>query len=157
LNIGDFLLGEGYRLLATVDAPAEIRSAMSRAAAEGHRTLCLGQGAELLWARDPQPMKADHVLGIFSQKTTPAFEVALQLGTCFPGRISMFPQRSRNIAGLWGSRIRSATIWKTWLRRILRPCAGASEPVSIAENAVAALLAKRSPSGAWEGRLSNPA
>jgi geranylgeranyl diphosphate synthase, type II len=85
LNVGDFLVGEGYRLLATVDAPAEIRIAMARAAAEGHRTLCLGQGAELLWARDPQPMKADQVLGIFSQKTAPAFEVALQLGILFSG------------------------------------------------------------------------
>jgi geranylgeranyl diphosphate synthase type II len=85
LNVGDLLVGEGYRLLATVDAPAEIRIAMSRAAAEGHRTLCLGQGAELLWARDPQPMTADQVLGIFSQKTAPAFEVALQLGVLFSG------------------------------------------------------------------------
>jgi geranylgeranyl diphosphate synthase type II len=85
LNVGDLLVGEGYRLLASVDAPAEIRIAMSRAAAQGHRTLCLGQGAELLWARDPQPMKADQVLGIFSQKTAPAFEVALQLGILFSG------------------------------------------------------------------------
>jgi geranylgeranyl pyrophosphate synthase len=85
LNVGDFLLGEGYRLLASVDAPAEIRIAMTRAAAEGHRMLCLGQGAELLWARDPHPMKADQVLSIFSQKTAPAFEVALQLGILFSG------------------------------------------------------------------------
>jgi geranylgeranyl pyrophosphate synthase len=85
LNVGDLLVGEGYRLLASVDAPAEIRIAMLRAAAQGHRTLCLGQGAELLWARDPQPMKADQVLGIFSQKTAPAFEVALQLGILFSG------------------------------------------------------------------------
>ncbi len=85
LNVGDLLVGEGYRLLASVDAPAEIRTAMSRAAAEGHRTLCLGQGAELLWARKPQPMSATEVLGIFSQKTAPAFEVALQLGVLFSG------------------------------------------------------------------------
>jgi geranylgeranyl diphosphate synthase type II len=85
LNVGDLLLGEGYRLLASVEAPAEIRIAMSRAAAEGHRTLCLGQGAELLWARDPQPMRADQVLGIISQKTAPAFEVALRLGILFSG------------------------------------------------------------------------
>jgi geranylgeranyl diphosphate synthase type II len=85
LNVGDLLVGEGYRLLASVDAPAEIRIAMSRVAAEGHRTLCLGQGAELLWARDPQPMTANQVLGIFSQKTAPAFDVALRLGVLFSG------------------------------------------------------------------------
>lgn len=83
LNVGDLLVGEGYRLLASVDAPAEVRIAMSRVAAEGHRTLCLGQGAELLWARDPQPMTSNQVLGIFSQKTAPAFEVALRLGVLF--------------------------------------------------------------------------
>jgi len=83
LNVGDLLVGEGYRLLALVDAPAEVRIAMSRVAAEGHRMLCLGQGAELLWARDPQPMTSNQVLGIFSQKTAPAFEVALRLGVLF--------------------------------------------------------------------------
>ena len=65
--------------------PRKFESPWSRAAAEGHRTLCLGQGAELLWARDPQPMTANEVLGIFSQKTAPAFEVALRLGVLFSG------------------------------------------------------------------------
>ena len=48
LNVGDYLLGEGYRLLAAIDAPAEAKVEMLRAAAEGHRTLTEGQGAELL-------------------------------------------------------------------------------------------------------------
>ena len=54
LNVGDYLLGEGYRLLAELEAPAEVRLEMLRAAAEGHRTLTEGQGAELCWARAPQ-------------------------------------------------------------------------------------------------------
>jgi len=29
---------------------------MLRIASRGHRTLCLGQGAELCWERDPKPM-----------------------------------------------------------------------------------------------------
>src|SRR5262245_1437863 len=45
LNIGDYLLGEGYRLLASCGASAEACTSMLRAAAEGHRTLTLGQGA----------------------------------------------------------------------------------------------------------------
>ena len=85
LNTGDLLLGEGYRLLASMTAPAGIRTAMVRAAAEGHRTLSLGQGTELLWARDPKPMGMQEVLQIFRQKTAPAFEVALHLGVLLSG------------------------------------------------------------------------
>jgi geranylgeranyl diphosphate synthase, type II len=85
LNVGDLLLGEGYRLLAECDVPAEVRSAMLRVAARGHRTLCLGQGAELDWTRDPRPLRGVEVLEIFRQKTAPAFEVALRLGAVYAG------------------------------------------------------------------------
>lgn len=85
LNVGDLLLGEGYRLLAECDAPAGIRAEMVRIASTGHRTLCLGQGAELCWARNPQPLSSIQVLDIFRKKTAPAFEVALRLGAAFAG------------------------------------------------------------------------
>jgi geranylgeranyl diphosphate synthase, type II len=83
LNVGDLLLGEGYRLIADSGAPSGRLVAMLRAAAEGHRTLCVGQGAELCWARQPRPLTAEEVLEIFRRKTAPAFDVALHLGaTC---------------------------------------------------------------------------
>lgn len=85
LNVGDHLLGEGYRLLATCGAAPEVCAAMLRAAAEGHRTLTLGQGAELVWARTPTPLTSLEVLDIFRKKTAPAFEVALQVGAGFAG------------------------------------------------------------------------
>jgi geranylgeranyl pyrophosphate synthase len=85
LNAGDYLLGEGYRLLAECGAPPAVCAEMIRVAAQGHRTLSLGQGSELLWARDPQPLKSVEVLEIFRQKTAPAFEVALRLGAVFAG------------------------------------------------------------------------
>ena len=85
LNVGDLLIGEGYRLLATGDAPPAVAVAMLRAAAEGHRTLALGQGAELAWTRRPGPLSSLQVLDIFRQKTAPAFEVALAVGTLFAG------------------------------------------------------------------------
>jgi geranylgeranyl diphosphate synthase type II len=47
--------------------------------------LSLGQGTELLWARDPKPMGMQEVLQIFRQKTAPAFEVALHLGVLLSG------------------------------------------------------------------------
>jgi geranylgeranyl diphosphate synthase type II len=85
LNVGDFLLGEGYRLIAEIEAPAETKVEMLRAAADGHVTLCRGQGAELSWARDPRPLSSLEVLQIFRQKTAPAFDVALRLGALYAG------------------------------------------------------------------------
>jgi geranylgeranyl diphosphate synthase, type II len=87
LNVGDFLLGEGYRLLADCGASAESVVAMLRAAADGHRTLSLGQGAELVWMRQPKALSSLQVLDIFRQKTAPAFEVAIVIGALFAGEV----------------------------------------------------------------------
>ncbi|QDU56527.1 polyprenyl synthetase family protein [Aeoliella mucimassa] len=88
LNLGDLLLGDGYRLILECDAPAEARLAMTQAAASGHRTLSLGQGAELNWTLAPSPLSLTQVLDIFRKKTSPAFEVALQLGASLVGATS---------------------------------------------------------------------
>ena len=85
LNVGDLLIGEGYRLLSACEASPPTIVAMIRAAAEGHRTLSLGQGAELSWMRAPGPLSSLQVLDIFRQKTAPAFEVALAIGTLYAG------------------------------------------------------------------------
>jgi len=80
LNVGDLLLGEGYKLLAECSAPPHVRVMMLRAAARAHRDLCAGQGAELCWMREPRPLTPAEVLEIYAGKTAPAFEVALLLG-----------------------------------------------------------------------------
>jgi geranylgeranyl diphosphate synthase type II len=85
LNVGDYLLGEGYRLIAETTVPSETRAEMLKVAAHGHRTLSLGQGAELSWANDPKPMLPRQVLDIFTKKTAPAFEVALRIGALYAG------------------------------------------------------------------------
>jgi geranylgeranyl pyrophosphate synthase len=85
LNVGDLLIGEGYRLIAECGADPVATVAMLRAAARGHRTLALGQGAELAWTRKPVPLSSLQVLDIFRQKTAPAFEVALAIGTLYAG------------------------------------------------------------------------
>ncbi|HWE01492.1 MAG TPA: polyprenyl synthetase family protein [Tepidisphaeraceae bacterium] len=85
LNAGDLLIGDGYRLIAECGAAPEATVEMIRIAAEGHRTLSIGQGAELCWARAPQPLPSLAVLDIFAKKTAPAFEVALRLGATFAG------------------------------------------------------------------------
>jgi geranylgeranyl pyrophosphate synthase len=85
LNVGDLLIGEGYRLIGACKISAEQKAQMLLAAAQGQRHLCRGQGAELCWARSPQPLTSGQVLDIFRSKTAPAFEVALRLGALYAG------------------------------------------------------------------------
>src|SRR6266498_1872627 len=85
LNVGDLLIGEGYRLIASSKVSAAQKAEMLLVAAQGQRQLCRGQGAELCWARSPQPLTSSQVLDIFRGKTAPAFEVALRLGALFAG------------------------------------------------------------------------
>ncbi|MEX2671851.1 MAG: polyprenyl synthetase family protein [Phycisphaeraceae bacterium] len=85
LNVGDLLLGEGYRLIGEVEADGRRLADMLRIAAAGHRDLCLGQGAELTWQNAPRALASKEVLQIFRQKTAPAFDVALRLGAVYAG------------------------------------------------------------------------
>lgn len=82
INVGDFLLGEGYRLIGELEAPAAVKVEMLKLASAGHLTLSRGQGRELAWAQAPKALTSMQVLEIFREKTAPAFEVALRLGAC---------------------------------------------------------------------------
>ena len=80
LNIGDLLIGEGYRMISLCGiSPSKIAKMLS-VAAEGQRTLCLGQGSELAWIQLPRPLSSKEVIDIFRRKTAPAFEVSILLG-----------------------------------------------------------------------------
>jgi geranylgeranyl pyrophosphate synthase len=85
LNVGDFLLGAGYGLLARCGASSGQIARMLTVASEGHCSLCLGQGEELSWMREPVPLSTRQVLDLFRRKTSPAFEVALHLGAICAG------------------------------------------------------------------------
>jgi geranylgeranyl pyrophosphate synthase len=85
LNVGDLLIGEGYRLIGATKISAEQKAQMLLVASRGQRELCRGQGAELCWARTPMPLDQRQVLDIFRKKTAPAFEVALRLGAIYAG------------------------------------------------------------------------
>jgi geranylgeranyl diphosphate synthase type II len=85
LNVGDFLIGEGYRLIGDCGATHQQIARMLTVAAEGHHNLCLGQGEELFWLKDPSPPSSSKVLDVFRLKTAPAFEVALRLGAIAGG------------------------------------------------------------------------
>lgn len=85
LNVGDLLLGQGYRLIAVCGAAHERVTHMLEIAARGHETLCIGQGRELAWMRNPRAISSREVLDIFCRKTAPAFEVALCVGAVAGG------------------------------------------------------------------------
>ena len=113
INVGDLLIGEGYRLIGEAGFTPDRVVEMLRVAADGHRTLCLGQGAELLWARHPEPLDSLQVLNIFRQKTAPAFEVALQLGAIAAGRDEQTAVAISQYSQSLGSPTRFAMISKT--------------------------------------------
>jgi geranylgeranyl pyrophosphate synthase len=87
LNAGDLLIGEGYRLIGESEISDAQKTEMLLVSSRGQRELCRGQGAELVWAQDPKPLKSKQVLEIFRQKTAPAFEVALKLGASYAGKL----------------------------------------------------------------------
>ncbi len=80
INVGDMLLGEGYRLLAGC-GDVEMISAIARA----HVALCRGQGTELEWRRERTLPDEAMVLDIFRGKTVPAFAVSFELGAICAG------------------------------------------------------------------------
>ncbi len=84
INVGDYLLGEGYRLLASNQLPASQRAELVAAAADGHCQLSIGQAREFELHHD-QP-SLDTVINTFRLKTAPAFHVAFLLGAIAAGK-----------------------------------------------------------------------
>lgn len=80
INVGDALLGMGYRLLTQSN-----NMELVRLIAEAHTSLCQGQGQELEWTANPRPVGIDFTLEIIRHKTVPAFEVSLMLGLACTG------------------------------------------------------------------------
>ncbi len=80
INVGDYLIGLGYRLISRDAAAigADAAADMLDRLADAHMKLTEGQGAELLW-RDSLNKKLTPLdaLKIYALKTSPAFEAAL--------------------------------------------------------------------------------
>lgn len=88
INVGDYLIGLGYRLVSRErrtlgpDVAADILDKL----ADAHLRLAEGQGAELLWRDSPnQALTALEALKIYALKTAPAFEAALYAGARLAG------------------------------------------------------------------------
>ena len=90
VNVGDYLLGMGYRLLSQdrVAIGAEAAGDILDKLAEAHAKLAEGQGAELCWRRSAdKALKPIDALGIYALKTSPAFEAALYAGCRLAGPV----------------------------------------------------------------------
>ncbi len=83
VNVGDWLVGVGYRLIAAqADAfGSEAVAAILGRLSAAQLALCRGQGAELAWTDRPHgSLRPVDALQIGALKTAPAFEVALYAG-----------------------------------------------------------------------------
>ena len=90
INVGDYLIGLGYRLVSRESAAvgADVVADVLDRLADAHMKLSEGQGAELLW-RDSlrKRLKPIDALKIYALKTAPAFEAALYSGLRLAGPV----------------------------------------------------------------------
>lgn len=101
INVGDYLIGLGYRLVSREaaalgpDMSAEILDLL----AESHVRLSEGQGAELVW-RDSLEKRLTPLdaLKIYALKTAPAFEAALLVGARLAGPLDQLSDPLRKFA-----------------------------------------------------------
>ena len=89
LNLGDYLIGIGYRLFCHESVPHEMRAALCEEAALAHCELALGQAKEFEALRN-NDLKAEDCLEIHRLKTAPAFRVALFAAAIAAGRFDAF-------------------------------------------------------------------
>jgi geranylgeranyl pyrophosphate synthase len=101
INVGDYLIGLGYRLVSRdmaelgPDTAADILNKL----ADAHTKLSEGQGAELVWrdSRDKR-LSAEESLNIYALKTAPAFEAALYCGLRLAGPAERYAEPVAQLA-----------------------------------------------------------
>jgi len=81
LNIGDLLLGDGYRMIAECNLSSRQKERMLQVASQGHRNLCLGQGAELWSARGGGVLSSRQGFGYIPTEDRPGVRGRLAPGS----------------------------------------------------------------------------
>lgn len=104
INIGDYLIGLGYRLVneCRAELGSDVACDIIDSMAAAHIKLCDGQGAEMAWQHAPDwNMTPLDALQIYALKTSPAFEAALYSGLRMAGNVDalqdVIPQFSRQL------------------------------------------------------------
>ena len=105
INIGDYLIGLGYRLVSR-EAPSlgpDVVADILDCLADAHTRLSEGQGAELLWRdRREKRLKPIDAMKIYALKTAPAFEAALYCGARLAGPAEHYREPLRRFARYLG-------------------------------------------------------
>lgn len=119
INVGDYLVGMGYRLVSGDrkalggDRAADILDYL----ASSHQRLAEGQGAELIW-RDAKDrlLKPIDALKIYALKTSPAFEAALFTGARLAGEADAYAKPIKTFARNLGVAFQILNDLKDWDR-----------------------------------------
>lgn len=85
INVGDLLIGEGYRLIAECNLTPEITLNLLKVVSTGHKALSLGQGAELMARHTRNILTFREILYVFENKTSAAFRVSIMVGAIAAG------------------------------------------------------------------------
>jgi len=102
LNIGDLLIGEGYRLISDSKLNSELKEACTRIASEGHVALSVGQGTELMANFENTILSVEQMLEVFENKTAAAFRVSLLMGASVGGADELSLQEISNFSSYIG-------------------------------------------------------
>lgn len=117
INVGDFLIGMGYRLVSreTKELGGECVADILDILADAHIRLTEGQGAELLW-RDAadKSLKPIDALKIYALKTSPAFEAAFFSGARLAGDVTPYIEPMRKFARNLGVAFQILNDLKDW-------------------------------------------
>ena len=117
INIGDYLVGLGYRLVSreAVSMGHEVATDILDSLADAHQRLSEGQGAELLW-RDSgdKRLKPIDALKIYALKTSPAFEAAFQVGLRLAGSIDNYRETIKTFSRNLGVAFQILNDLKDW-------------------------------------------
>jgi len=117
INVGDYLIGLGYRLVSRErktlgsDVAADILDKL----ADAHLKLSEGQGAELLWrdAKD-KTITALEAMKIYALKTSPAFEAALYSGIRLAGPADAYEKMITDFSRHLGVAFQILNDFKDW-------------------------------------------
>jgi geranylgeranyl pyrophosphate synthase len=117
INVGDYLIGLGYRLVSRdrKEIGAEVAADILDKLADAHLKLSEGQGAELLW-RDAENkvLTPTDALKIYALKTSPAFEAALYAGARLAGPTVAYDKPIADFARNIGVAFQILNDFKDW-------------------------------------------
>lgn len=117
INVGDYMIGMGYRLVSreSKELGADVAAEVLDYLADAHTRLSEGQGAELLW-RDSKNkhLKPIDALKIYALKTAPAFEAAFYCGARVAGPVDEYAEPIKGFARNLGVAFQILNDLKDW-------------------------------------------